>query len=72
MDIRTQHGFHTVGLLPTGEEDLFTLVSNQVPKSLQGVVSLQTIASRVVNHPDRYIAKYPFNNANITALPPAF
>lgn len=72
IDVRMQgKGIHTVGLLPTGEEDYYTLVSNQIPQSLQGIVKLQDIAPRLSLHGEKYMKEYPFSNANITALPPA-
>jgi hypothetical protein len=62
---------HAVGLLPVGgEHDLVTLVSNQVPKSLSGIVSLRKIAERISVPDERAIPGHPAHHANIIGLPP--
>jgi hypothetical protein len=68
LDIRTQIGVHTVGLLPV-EDGYFTLVSNHVPPSLRGVVTLDKIMPRLNIPRDKQMIGYPINDANITALP---
>ncbi len=70
LDVRTQIGVHTVGLLPV-EEGYFTLVSNHVPPRLQGVVTLDDIMPRLNIPKDKSMVNYPLNDANIAALPPA-
>lgn len=69
IDIRTQGGTHTVGLIPV-EEGYFTLVSNHIPPKLQGIVTLDALIPRLNVPKDRYMPDYPINDANITALPP--
>lgn len=62
---------HAVGLLPLPETGYYSLVSTYLPKTLQGIVTLDHIAKRIHRDPDPYISGHPINNANITALPPA-
>ncbi len=71
VDVSTGRGAHTVGLLPLPEEGLYTLVSTQLPQTLQGVVTLDHISQRLFHHQDRHMSRYPFSDANITALPAA-
>jgi hypothetical protein len=65
---------HSVGLLSVGSEtDHVTLVSTHIPKSLQGIVDLRHVASRISIPEMSYIAgHHPMNNANITAVPPVY
>lgn len=69
LDVRTQTGIHTVGLIPI-EEGYFTLVSNHIPPKLQGVITLDALMPRLNIPNDRPMSRYPINDANITALPP--
>lgn len=62
---------HAVGLLPLPEPGYFTLVSNYLPKTLQGFVTLDHIAPRLSIPSDPHVAGHPINDSNITALPPA-
>lgn len=71
VDVRTYGGTHTVGLLPTGDPEYFMLLSTYIPKRLEGPVTLSHVGSCLVQPTDPFIARYPFNDANITALPPA-
>src|SRR3989344_8226428 len=60
---------HTLGLLPV-DRDHVIAVSNYVPKSLSGIVHIDRIAERLAVTDDKYMPDFPFNNSNITALPP--
>ena len=62
---------HTVGLIPTEEPGFVTLVSNQIPYYLQGVIPIMEVAKKMNPNNDDYMPEYTFNNSNITALPPA-
>lgn len=70
-DIRVCLGPHAVGIIPTHEPGFVTLVSNQIPEKLQGVIPIQAVAERFLPNNDKPMTDYPFNNANILALPPA-
>jgi hypothetical protein len=62
---------HTVGLLPAGHEtDHISLVSTHIPKCLQGIVDLRTVASHLAVVEETYLPGHPLNNANIAAVPP--
>lgn len=62
---------HPVGLIPLGDEESYRLVSTWVPYTLRGEVGLRDIFEHLdfVKDPPRQ--RFPFNNTNITALPPA-
>lgn len=62
---------HSVGLLHTPDKEHFVLVSTHIPKSMQGLVTLDQVASKLALPSDRHMSRYPFNDANVTALPPA-
>ncbi len=61
---------HPVGLIPLSD-DAFKLVSTWVPHFLYGQVSLRDIFEYTAFSKEPYRQRYPFNDANITALPPA-
>ncbi len=61
---------HAVGILPVGESDYVTLVSTHIPKTLEGIIPLQKVATRIAVTSDRHINGHPINDANIVALPP--
>jgi len=63
--------YHSVSLLPqdTGI-DRFRLASTWIPRNLQGARTLPEIFDYVAQDPEPPRIRYPFNNANITALPP--
>lgn len=63
-------GTHALGLLPSEHPDFFKLVSNHTPRFLQGLVTLETIFDNLSFHDEPPSVRYPFNDANITALPP--
>lgn len=71
VDIRVSRGIHAVGVLPTPEPNFVTLVSNQIPPNISGVIPLSEVTKRMHPNNDKFMSQYPFNNANITALPPA-
>ena len=62
---------HPVGLIPVDDDGGLRVVSNWIPRDLHGVITLREIYETVdhCNDPPRIL--YPFNDANITALPPA-
>ncbi len=65
---RREDYYHSVGLVPI-ERGYVTLVSNQIPRGLEGVIPLGKVARRLAMDPEPCVAAYPYNNANITALP---
>lgn len=62
---------HPVGLIPTGDGETYKLVSNWVPKCLHGYVTLREVYEHLDMQPEEYRQRYPFNDTNLTALPPA-
>jgi len=65
---------HTVGLVPVyeGDPELVRLVSTWVPDHLRGEVSLAELFKNL-HQPiaaDRHSESYPFNDSNVTSLPP--
>lgn len=75
LDVEESFGWndesvHALGLLPTEHPDYFKLVSNHTPASLQGLVSLETIYNQLSFPDEPSRQRYPFADANITALPP--
>lgn len=71
VDVAMGHEPHAVGLVPLPEEGYFYLASTHLPKTLQGVVTLDHIGQRLHYPVDRHFDAYPFNDANITAIPAA-
>lgn len=61
---------HPVGLVQY-DEDSFKLVSNWVPLGLGGFVTKREIFENMDFANEPFRIRYPFNAANITALPPA-
>lgn len=67
---------HAVGMVPTRERGLYTLTSTWVPEALVGLVTTADLyphlaPEELFNVPKRYWRDdLPFDNANITALPP--
>ncbi len=59
---------HGVGLIPV-QKDYFTPVSTHVPRALQGVVSVEDIANRMLVSSDPPIPGHPMYSANLTAVP---
>ncbi len=70
VDVAIGRGTHTVGLLPLPEPGYFILASTQLPKTLEGVVTLDHVAKRLMVPCEPHLSAYPFSDANITALPP--
>jgi len=62
---------HSVGILPTKETGYVTLVSNHIPKCLEGVVSLHQVGERIAIGEDVHKPDYPFSDSNIWAIPAA-
>lgn len=62
---------HPVGLIPVDDEGRFKVVSTWTPQLLRGVVTLRDIYDTIDFCVDPPSVRYPFNDANITALPPA-
>jgi hypothetical protein len=64
---------HSVGILPTPQENYVTLVSTHIPKPLQGIVPLQRVAERMYYIPaiDSPSQRFPFRTSNIVVLPAA-
>lgn len=62
---------HPVGLIPLNDEKSYRAVSNWIPPCLYGAIALHEVweTTGIPNEP--YRMRYPFNNSNITALPPA-
>lgn len=67
----TDGSFHTVGLIPTELNNEFKLVSNQIPAPLRGIVTLSEVYPYIAQPKEEFRPRYPFNDSNITALPPA-
>ncbi len=61
---------HPVGLIPLDDGESLKLVSTWVPSFLHGVVSLRDVFENIDFHAEPYRQRFPFNNANITGLPP--
>jgi hypothetical protein len=61
---------HPVGLIPFDDGESFKLVSTWVPSFLHGAVSLRDVFENIDFHPEPYRQRFPFNDSNITALPP--
>jgi hypothetical protein len=62
---------HSVGLVPI-EDDYFKVVGSWVPRPLHGIVELDDIYQYLNPHEDTvHLVRYPFADANITAIPPA-
>jgi hypothetical protein len=69
LDIDWDNEVHSVGLRPQ-KEGVFTLVSTGLPRDLQGEVSYDDLYNHRHLTKDPCLMRYPFNDANITALPP--
>jgi hypothetical protein len=70
--IQTTHSkstTHVVGLLPTEDENLYKGVSNQLRPSLRGLISVETIFAHLEPPTNTHSARYPFDGANLIAIP---
>lgn len=61
---------HPVGLIPLEDGESFKVVSNWVPSFLRGAVTLREVFENIDFQPALYRQRFPFNDSNITALPP--
>lgn len=61
---------HPVGLIPLDDDGHFRAVSTWKPCSLYGAVTLRDIYAQIDIHNEPPRILYPFNDTNITALPP--
>lgn len=61
---------HALGIIAVGD-DYYRMASTWVPRALHGYVGLRQVFEEVITHKDEYRERYPFHDANITALPPA-
>ena len=72
LDLDTDHdgSYHSVSLLPLEEGiDRFRLASTWIQRHLSGPQTLVDIFEIVAQDPEPPRVRYPFNDANITALP---
>lgn len=69
--IRGGNGYvHSIGLKPTTDEETFYLRSTWVPTEFGNEITLEELYAHLAQPTDRPGIKYPFNDANISALPP--
>lgn len=61
---------HAIGLQPL-DESLYRARSTWVPPQLHGAITLRAVFGEIYMHKDPPRLRYTFNDANITALPPA-
>ena len=73
VDLRLGKGnfdIHAVGIIPTTLEDRYKLVSNNIPRGLRGLVTLEKVSELMDVPPTVNNKHFAFEDANITGLPP--